>query len=543
MPSFCKSKFFHAVATTKPDSSPSPRQAQHFPPFRRSRRAGALPRAALVLTSVAALLTGCMVGPDFERPAAPQTNGYTPQKVDIAKAAGEEEQQHLAMGQKISGDWWKLFRAQRLDAVIRRAIADNQTLAAAKATLAQAQTAVAQASGALLPRLDLSAGASRQRQNELSLGIASPPSEFNLYSIGPNISYTLDVFGGERRQIEQQEAIAQYQDYQLDAAYLTLTGNVVNQAVAIASARAQIDAMNAVIQDDEKNVQLVAEELKSGAVLRTDLEQAKSQLAADRNLLPPLQQQLATARDAMAVLVGQAPADWRAPDFSLDEFTLPADLPVSLPSALVRQRPDILAAEAQLHAASAAIGVATAQEYPQFNLTGSFLQESLSPHNMFFAEGTLWSIAAQMTAPIFHGGELVAAKQGAVEGFNVRFAQYKQTVLTSFAQVADTLQALENDAALVDGQRKALESAQTTLQLTRETFSSGNVSVLQVLDAQRLYEQARLGYARARSQRLLDSAQLVTAMGGGWWDWRNQSSPQASAQPLAVADGHGAKEH
>jgi NodT family efflux transporter outer membrane factor (OMF) lipoprotein len=247
-----------------------------------------------------------------------------------------------------------------------------------------------------------------------------------------------------------------------------------------------------------------------------------------------LQQQLSVAKHALAILIGRAPAEWVAPDFDLAEFTLPEELPLSVPSELVRQRPDILSAEAQLHAASAAIGVATAQMYPQINLSASFTQQIVDPANLFSGAGSIWSVAAQLTAPIFQGGTLAAQKRGAVDAFNAKAATYKQTVLTSFGQVADTLTAIDNDAQLLDRQRSAQDSAATTRQLVQETYRGGGVTILQVLDSERQYAQARLGYTRARAQRFTDSAQLFNAMGGAWWDWRN-SEPAAAAKSASAS--------
>jgi NodT family efflux transporter outer membrane factor (OMF) lipoprotein len=232
-------------------------------------------------------------------------------------------------------------------------------------------------------------------------------------------------------------------------------------------------------------------------------------------------------------LIGRAPGDWAPPDFDLAEFTLPEELPVSLPSDLVRQRPDILAAEAQLHAASAAVGVATAQLYPNLNLTASFTQDALKPSRLFNPASSVFDVGANLLAPIFHGGALQAQKQAAVDAFDGALANYKETVLTSFGQVADVLQALVHDAELLEAERRALESAEASLRLTRTTYSYGNIGILQVLDAQRLAEQARLGYVRAQAQRYLDTVQLLTAMGGGWWDWPDQTAQAATPDKAA----------
>jgi NodT family efflux transporter outer membrane factor (OMF) lipoprotein len=501
-------------------------------------RAATLSRArTIAAVSVVALLAGCAVGPDFATPPAPETKDYevggTPQPT-VENAA--DAQQRFSMGKKISGSWWQLFHSAQLDGVLQQAIAGNQTLVTAEATLAQAQQATAQARGVLWPQVDIGAGVQREQVSNGFLGAPGHTPAFNLFTIGPTVSYALDPFGGNRRRVEQQGAVADFQEYQLDAAYLTLTGGAASQAVQIASVRAQIQAVEAIIADDQRNLDLIGTQRRAGEATQLDVQLAESQLAADRTLLPPLRQQVSVARHALAILVGKAPGDWAPPDFDLAEFTLPQDLPVTLPSELVRQRPDILASEAQLHAASAAIGVATAQLYPNLTLSASFTQEALTTGTLFDPASSVWSVAAQLLAPVFHGGALRAQKQAAVDGFTGALATYKQTVLTSFGQVADTLQALAHDAELLEAQRRALESAETSLRLTRTTFRYGNVGILQVLDAQRQAEQARLGYVRAQAQRYFDSITLFTAMGGGWQDWHAQTAAVGTeAKPVADA--------
>ena len=489
-----------------------------------------LPRLAarlLAAASLAALLAGCTLGPDFFAPKPPDTKDYTEDGVPKTQVPGaKEQQQRFVLGQKISGDWWNLFHAKALNEVVEQAIAGNQTLAASRATLAEAQEVVTATTGALYPQLDAGVGASRLRASEAVLGIPVRTRPFNLFTIGPTVSYAVDPFGANRRRVEQQEALAESQGYALDAAYLTLTGNAVTQALNIAAARAQIKAVQDIIKDDEENLRLVESELKAGEATQLDVESAASQLAADRTLLPPLRQQVSVARHALSVLLGRLPAQWVPPDFDIADFTLPPELPVSLPSELVRRRPDILTAEAQLHAASAAIGVATAELYPSINLSASFTLEALKTSQLFDPASQLWNVGGQLAAPLFHGGTLQAQKRAAVDAYDAALADYKQTVLTAFGQVADTMEALAHDAELLDAQRRALESAEASLRLVRTTYQYGNVGVLQVLDAQRLTEQARLGYVRAQVQRYLDTAQFLTAMGGGWWDWKGKAAPE-----------------
>jgi NodT family efflux transporter outer membrane factor (OMF) lipoprotein len=484
-------------------------------------------RRLLLATSVVALIAGCAVGPDFKEPAAPEVKTYTQSPPQTVVPNAKEVQQHFVLGQKISGDWWHLFHDKQLDDVLTQAIAGNQDIAAAQASLAESREVIAQAAGALYPQVDLGGGVSRQQASEAPLGIPGKTAAFNLFSVGPTVSYALDPFGGNRRRVEEQSALAQYQAYQLDAAYLTLTGNAVTQALNIASAREQIKAIDTIIKDDEENLRLVETELKAGEATQLDIEQETSQLEADRTLLPPVRQQLSVARHALSVLLGRLPAQWSPPDFDLAEFTLPEQLPVTLPSELVRQRPDILSAEAQLHAASAAIGVATAQLYPNINLSATFTQEAITSSVLFEPESSVWSIGAQLMAPVFHGGALIAQKRAAVDAFDGALAKYKQTVLTGFGQVADVMQALAHDAELLEAQRRALASAEASLKLTRTTYQYGNVGVLQVLDSQRLTEQARLGFVRAKAQRYLDTVEFLTAMGGGWWNWHGTAPTQA----------------
>lgn len=477
---------------------------------------------------VSALLLGCTVGPDFTPPQAPSETGYNATGLpDLTTPADAGPPQHIVLGKEISGAWWKLFRSPPLDDVLAQAVAGNRTLAAAQASLAQAQEAVNQAAGGLYPQVDFGASAVRQKFSYQAVGLNQPPKIFNLFMLGPTVGYDLDPFGATRRRIEQQQALAEAQADQLKAVYLTLTGNAATQALAIASVRAQIKATEDIIADDEDNLRLVRDEVNAGAATDLDIDSATSQLATDRTLLPPLRQQLSVARHALAILVGKPPADWTPPDFDLAELSLPEELPVSLPSKLVHQRPDVRQAEAQLHAASAAIGVATAALYPDIKLSASMTQEALSPDHLFAAAGNVWSLGAQLAAPIFHGGELEAQRRGTEDAFQAALASYEQTVLQSFGQVADVLEALAHDAEFLVAQRRALDASEASLRLTRSSYSLGNSSLLQVLDAQRLDEQARLGYVRAEAQRYLDTVQLFVAMGGGWW----QSDEQAESQP------------
>jgi NodT family efflux transporter outer membrane factor (OMF) lipoprotein len=480
------------------------------------------------------ILGGCAAGPDFVKPAPPQVARYTSSETPTVLAAGKSEPvQQLTTGKAISAQWWELYQSPNLNQVLEQAINSSPTLTAAKATLAQVQQALIQTQGDYYPQVNINAAAQRQGT---SAAKSLPAATTNLYSVGATVSYAPDVFGSTRRQEEQAAALVENQQYQLAAAYLTLTGTVVTQAIDIASVRQQISAVQDIIADDEHNLQLVQLKFNAGKAALRDVLAAQSQLANDRALLPPLKQQLSVAEHALSVLIGQFPGGWSAPNFELTEFALPTELPVSIPSELVRQRPDILAAEAQLHASSAAIGVAASQLYPNIQLSGSLGVESLSSSNLFQASNQFWNLVASLTAPIFHGGSLEAQKQAAIYAFQASAASYQQTVLTAFGQVADVLRALTHDAELVGAQKTAFDISEASLKLQRLSYAAGKSDLLQLLDAERAYQQARLGYARAQAQRYQDTAQLFVAMGGGWWQDKNLAPPASPEKQQTVQD-------
>ncbi len=460
------------------------------------------------------LLAGCAVGPNFERPKAPTIHSYdTPaQNTDGGTQAGTVS---AAPGAEVPGQWWQLFKSNSLDQTLHVAIADSPTLASAQATLAAAREAVIVARAGYLPRLSATAGA----QSSAS------------YSLGLSASYTFSAFGGAtRRLVEQQQALADSQRYQVAGTYLTLTGNVVAEALNIASTRLQIAITLDLLASDQKNLDLTVRMFEVGAAARTDVLTAESQLASDQTSLPALRQQLSVSSHALAILVGHAPADWQVPDFDLSEFTLPAELPLSLPSALVRQRPDILAAEEQLHSASANIGIAVAQEYPSITLSGSLTRDALSAADLFHDFDRLWNIGGALAQPLYAGGALRAQTRAARDEFRAQASTYTQVVLTAFGQVADDLRALEHDAERVTAYRRALRIASDSLALQRISYAAGKTTILQLIDAERSYSQARLGSAGADVQQLQDAADLFVALGGGWWN-TSIAPPAAQAWP------------
>jgi NodT family efflux transporter outer membrane factor (OMF) lipoprotein len=484
------------------------------------------------------LLASCSVGPNFHRPAPPSTETYyTPEK-ETAPDTGSMTptpqtsstpavpptqpstspplpEQVLKVGADLPAQWWQVFKSPALDQTLKLSLANSPTLVQANATLAQAQEQVRVAQAAFLPRLGSNAGVQRNGSSE-----PGPASQETVYTVGFSASYAVDVFGGARRTAEQQKALAEMQGYQLDAAWLALTGNVVNEALAIASARLQIATTEDLIASDRKNLDLTEREFELGAAARTDVLTAESQLATDLTTLPSLHQQLGAARDALAILVARSPADWSAPDFDLKDFTLPPEVPVSLPSRLVRQRPDILASEATLHSTSAAIGIAVAQEFPALNLTGSLSRQALTDAGLFHRFDSLWGAGGALTAPLFQGGALRAQARAARDAFTAQAASYQSTVLEALGQVADDLRSLANDADRLKVSQHALAIASEALKLQQISYAAGKTTVLQLIDAERTFAQAKLGFATAQVEQYQDTAGLLVALGGGWWENR-----------------------
>jgi NodT family efflux transporter outer membrane factor (OMF) lipoprotein len=491
------------------------------------------------LAGAALLVAGCKQGPNFFSPAAPEEKAYTtpddpvppPDEPGVKTRAA----QRVAIGAKVKDDWWTLFHSSQLERVMREALAGSPTIAQATATLAQGRELVLAAYGGLLPQVDLGAQAGGQAVNVEISGVNRPPISVGLLGVGPTVSYATDVFGGIQRQVEAQSAQADVSDYQLAADYLALSGNITTQAITIAGLREQIKTVGEILTEDQRNLDLVKTAQSGGTATMVDVTTAETQLANDRTLLPPLRQQLSVARDALTVYVGKTPADWSPPDFELGRLTLPAVVPVSLPSDLVRQRPDILAAEAQLHVAAAQLGVATANLYPKFNLTATFAQTATDPGN-FFGPYSAWSAFATMSAPIFHGGTLTAQQRAAKDALDASWAAYRGTVIQAFGQVADQLQALAHDDEAVKSQLAAVAVAEQALKLARLSYQAGNSTLLQLLDPERQREQAVLGLVRAQTQRLIDTTQLLVALGSGWWN-TPPSAPGPEPDAHALAPG------
>ena len=472
-------------------------------------RAGIFAGVALV-----AVLGACKaVGPDFQSPAAPANAGY--------RMAGDADvpMVELVSDQRPAGAWWKALGSADLDRVMDQALADNRTIDEANATLEAARQQVAAVRGAQYPQAAFQAGAEEERINIASFGFTGFPNPtLGLYSVGANVSYDVDLFGGLKRSTEAARAQAESQARHADAAYLTLTGQAAMSAVQIATIRGQIAAVQAAVADDQRLVDMVHKAEAAGGEPASATVSVKAQLAQDQALLPPMQQQLAQARHALALLVGRSPSDFTAPDFNLDDFAAPTSVPVSLPSNLVRRRPDILAAEADLHAATARIGVATAALYPDIKLSANLTQTALEPQNLFSYGASGWTLAAGLTQPLFDGGTLKARQKQARAEARASLDRYQQTVLTAFSQVADVMQAIANDDAELVALGHAEDTAQSNLHDAEAGFNLGGAPLYPVIDAERQLQMARRARVAAQGKRLADIAQLFVATAADWRD-------------------------
>ena len=480
---------------------------------RRSRVTGTGPVAGLL---AATSLAGCMVGPDFSAPARPTEQTYLAQSVtDLGFRAPGELQQRVGLGGKLRADWWTLLQSPELDRIVERALVNNKTVEVARANLSEAAEQVTVARGNLYPQVDAVSSVGRRQYGASFLGPeAFTFPAFSGYTGGLDVSYDLDVFGGNRRRVELKAADAEVQGENLNAARLTVAGDAVIGALEIASIRAQIDVVQSVIDSDQQTLNLVQIANGTGVATLIDVTTARSQLDRDRALLPSLHQQLDVTQDALAILVGKSPAAWVAPDFALAKMTLPQDIPLVVPSDLVRARPDIRAAEAQLHAATAAVGIATADLYPRITLSAAIAGEGL----ISGPSGPAWSLIGGLSGPIFHGGALSANRRAAQDAYLSTFARYQQTVLTAFQQVADNLHGLSNSADGVRTEKQALDSANSALRLARLGYGVGNAGIIQVLDAQRLQQLAEFSLVQAQTQRYIKTINLFVAAGGGITD-------------------------
>jgi NodT family efflux transporter outer membrane factor (OMF) lipoprotein len=494
-----------------------------------------MPRSVCWL-AVAVCLTGCAVGPDFAPPAAPDVNGYTPQSLGAAVTGSTTpggNAQRLVHDLDLPGQWWTLFHSRPLNSLIDKALAANPDLAAAQAALVVARENVYVQIGAYLPAVDANFTGSRQKfeiGQPSDVGSGSPI--FNLFTGQLNISYTPDVFGANRRAVETLQAQEDSQRFALEATYLTLISNLAGAAVQEASLRGQIDATESIIKIERDLLSVMQNQFHLGKIAEGDVVAQQAALAQVEQTLPPLQKQLLQQRDLIAALIGGFP-NARIPEkFLLAELRLPRDLPVSLPSKLVEQRPDIRAAEANLQSASAQIGVAVANRLPNITLSGNIGSTALSLDQLFTPGFGFWTATGAVTQPLFHGGALLHKELAAEAAFDQAAAQYKSTVHVAFQNVADSLRAIQTDAVALQKAVASEAAAAKSLDITRKRLQLGDITYLGVLNAQQTYQQAVLSLVQAKAARYADTVALFQALGGGWWN-RSDVAPE---KPLTIGD-------
>jgi NodT family efflux transporter outer membrane factor (OMF) lipoprotein len=464
------------------------------------------------------IVAGCAVGPDFHSPAPVADASYTHAPLPTATARAEGPggaAQHFVEVDSVGGAWWRAFGSSDLDRLVQQALEDSPTLAQARQRLEQArQDYYAQAGGSEWPQANASLDVTREKINPAAFGIGSllgnrtfPP--FTLYQADVNVSYSVDLFGVNRRTLEGLAAEIDYQQYELEGARLTLAGNVVTSAIRRASLAAQIDLSEGLLAQQTQQLQITEQRRRAGGVAENDLLAQRSQVEQTRAGIAPLRVQLAQAEHQLAVYLGRTPAEGAAAAPALEQLSLPTDLPLTLPSTLARQRPDIRASEALLHQASANVGVATANLYPQITLTGSTGPEGTQLSNLV----NVWSVGAGLTQPIFHGGQLRARQRSAQAAYEAAAAAYRQTVLQGLQQVADALRAVEQDAIQLEARDRAQQDAAASARVAQRRYAAGGLSQLSLLDAQRQELQTTLDRTVAQAQRFSDTAALYQALG------------------------------
>ncbi len=466
-------------------------------------------------------MAGCAVGPDFRRPSMHNPQRYNesePASQTVASDVAGGASQTLANGADVPGAWWKLFRVPALDALVQEALRDSPNIEAANEALRQAQERTLQQEGTLFPSVSGLVSRTRGLSPLSYLGTPQHVEPFSSYTAQLNLSYTLDVWGGLRRAIEQQGAAAEVQRFALEQAWLALSAGVANAVIQAASLDGQIRAQQALIGFEQKQLETVRQQFELGGATGTDLATQQAQVAQAQTVLVPLQTQAVQVRDQIAAYLGRAPSEVSIPHLDLDRFTLPETLPVSLPSALLEQRPDIRTAEALLHQQTAALGVAIAARLPNVTLTAGVGTNAADVHQMFSPTNGLWSVVNQAMQPIFDAGQLLHAQRAQKAAMLQAAAQWRQTVVAAFQSVADTLAALQNDAVTLRYALDAETAAGRALSLAGMQYKLGGVSYLSVLNAQQVYQTAVITLVRARAARYADTVALFQALGGGWWN-------------------------
>ena len=486
---------------------------------------------AVLLAAAAGSLAACAVGPDYHRPAAPAATRYTeaPLPDRTAHAASRSGgAQSFAAGADVPGAWWGLFRSPTLTALVTASLRQNPTLQAAAETLRQAQEVTIAQEGGLLPNVSAQLTRTRQKVSGAEAGLVGPTAvsqSFGYYQGQLNVGYTFDVWGQIRRTVEADAAAARVQGFQLEGATNMLAANVAGTAITAASLAAQIAAEQELVAAEQHLLATVRTQFQLGAATGTDVATQEAQLANTQALVVPLQTQLVQAHDQLAAYLGRTPQEAAIPDLRLASLTLPGTLPVSLPSRLVDQRPDIRAAEAQLQQATAQVGVAIANRLPQFTLTAALGSAPAHIGDLFTPGNGIYTIITQALAPVFEGGTLLHQQRAAYAAARAAADTYRATVINAFQNVADVLTALQGDARALEANQAAQRAAARSLSLAQLQFSAGGVSYLTVLTAQTQVQNAILGLIRAQAARYTDTVALYVALGGGWWNRRDMPPP------------------
>jgi len=464
------------------------------------------------------LFSGCAVGPNFTRPAPPDTNRYTRELQAQATVVVNGSQQNFVSANTLNAEWWKLFKSPELNRLVNKAIANNPTLQSSEASLKQSQDSMRAAYGVFFPQLSANVATSRQKASLAGQGTSAGSKIFNLITLSGSVSYALDVFGGARRSVESLRAQADYQRYENVAAYLILSSNVVNTTIARSAYGQEAILTQQIIQLEKQELALTQAQIKAGKVSFSNELTVQGLIASDEANLASLSQEISQSEHLLATLEGLFPSQFKEPNIKLKEFVLPNHLPISLPSEIVNQRPDILEAESLMHVASAKIGVATALMFPSFSLNGTFGTSGSSFGNLTAASGKFWSIGPSATIPLFQGTTLWFGRRAAIDAYQQSRANYRQTVLSAFAQVADSLKALEHDAEMTKADLDAKHFANQELKLLKANYKAGLIDYLPVLTADIQYHQTSLVYLQAKAERLQDTVALFVALGGGWWN-------------------------
>jgi NodT family efflux transporter outer membrane factor (OMF) lipoprotein len=500
--------------------------------------------AMVLLAATAAGVTcGCAVGPNYRKLEAPAGAGYVSEPLAETTSSAPVhggEAQHFVPGQDISFEWWELFQSPALDSLIKRAFEANPTIAAARAALAQAQELVYAQRGFFFPTVAAVAQAERHKvsgntNSSSTIGVQGNgtnllpqredpnhlphnlPSYYTFYTAELSVGFVPDVFGGNRRQMESLAAQRDAQRFALEATYITLASNVVAAAIQEASLQAQIQATRHIIEADEKSLQILRDQFRLGFAMRIDVAAQEAALAEVRTTLPPLQKQFEQTRDLMRALAGKLPNE-EEPVVELDALQLPPELPVSLPAKIIEQRPDVRAAEAQLHAANADVGVAVAEMLPKFSITGQYGGNATQIPWMFRHGGPFWSLYGDVTQPVFQGGTLLHQERAAKDTLKQAAAQYQSTVIAAYQNVADTLHVSLSDADALAADVEAEASARVTYDLTLRQMQVGYATYLTLLSAETAYQQTLLARVQAQAARYGDTVALFQALGGGWWN-------------------------